>query len=279
MSFYIHPSCKIHPTARINVFEGCIDKDAVINEYAVLEGYRVEIGREAFIDRFATIGGGSCFDKSAFLIAGHWFHMGINSQVNTARGVTVGNEVGIGIDSKIFTHGAYIDSYGLGAPVQWEGVSIGNNVWLPNAWVNPGVQIGSNVVVAARSLVASDIPSGSLAAGTPAKVIKADAYPRIFADEERLELLVAIVGQLITRLADNGFNCSVNYNYHKGSIDLITEDGNTVFYLPEKTIFGSATKAAIVVKDQLRRNGIRFRFEISDGEWKKWSSGSCTAQQ
>lgn len=279
MSFYIHPSCKIHPTARINVVEGYLDKDAVVNEHAVLEGYRIEIGREAFIDRFATIGGGSCFDRSAFLIAGHWFHMGVNSHVNTARGVTVGHEVGIGIDSKIFTHGAYIDCYGLGAPVQWEGVSIGNNVWLPNAWVNPSVQIGSNVVVAARSLISADIPSGSLAAGTPAKVIKADAYPRRLIDKERLALLVAIVGQLKTRLADNGINCSVNYNYHEGKIDLIADDGDTVFYLLEKIIVGTASKAAIVVKDQLRRNGIRFRFEISDGEWKKWSSGSCTAQQ
>ena len=98
--------------------------------------------------------------------------MGVNSQVNIARGVTIGNEVGIGIDTKIFTHGAYLDCFNLGAPVQWDQVTIGDNVWLPNAWINPGVKIGSNVVVSARSLITKNIPEGSLVAGNASKVKK-----------------------------------------------------------------------------------------------------------
>ena len=124
------------------------------------------------MDRNSSIGGGSCFDTCAFLEAGDWLHMGVNSHLNIARGITIGHEFGCGIDTKIFTHGAYINSYELGAPVQWAGVEIGDNVWMPNAWVNPGVKIGSNVLVAARSLVNGLIPPNCMAGGTPARVIK-----------------------------------------------------------------------------------------------------------
>ena len=41
--------------------------------------------------------------------------------------------------------------------IQYPGVAVLaqnlDRVWLPNAWVNPGVTIGANVVVAARSLI------------------------------------------------------------------------------------------------------------------------------
>ena len=163
MGFHIGENCRIHPSAVINVEEGFLGAGSIINENVRIEGSRIEIGREAFIDRNATIGGGSCFDPEAILRARDWLHMGYGSQINTACGVEIGHEFGCGIETKIFTHGAYIDSYALGAPVQWAGVTIGDSVWMPNAWVNPGVRIGSSIVVAARSLVNRDLPSGSLA--------------------------------------------------------------------------------------------------------------------
>ena len=178
MSFKIGKNCKIHPTCIINVEKGYLGDGACLQEGVKIEGKLIEIGREAYMGAGATIGGGSCYDPNSFLKAGDWLHLGPGSHVNTARGVTVGHEVGIGIETKIFTHGAYIDSLNLGAPSQWGPVYIGNNVWLPNAWVNPGVKIGSNVVVAARSLINKDIPEGSLAGGVPTKIIKQDEYPK-----------------------------------------------------------------------------------------------------
>ena len=94
MAFSVGRDCKIHPSALINVKHGFIGDGAVINEGARIEGYRVEIGRESFIDRLAVIGGGSCFDPQAYLIAGDWLHLGVSAQINTARGVRVGHERG-----------------------------------------------------------------------------------------------------------------------------------------------------------------------------------------
>lgn len=53
-------------------------------------------------------------------------------------------------------------------------VVIGNNVWIGgNAVICPGVRIGDNVVIGAGSVVTRDIPSWSLAAGNPCRVLRA----------------------------------------------------------------------------------------------------------
>ena len=57
-------------------------------------------------------------------------------------------------------------------------ISLGSRVYLGlNTIVLPGVTIGDDVVVGAGSVVARDLPSGCVAAGVPARVIKdIDAY-------------------------------------------------------------------------------------------------------
>ena len=52
-------------------------------------------------------------------------------------------------------------------------IEIGDNVWIGmNSVVMPGIHIGSNVVVAAGSIVTRDIPPDSIAMGAPARVVK-----------------------------------------------------------------------------------------------------------
>ena len=53
------------------------------------------------------------------------------------------------------------------------GIQIGKNVWLGNnVCILSSVNIGDGVVVGANSVVTHDIPSYSIAAGSPAKIIK-----------------------------------------------------------------------------------------------------------
>lgn len=52
-------------------------------------------------------------------------------------------------------------------------ITIGNNVWIAmNSVVMPGISIGDNVIIGANSTVTQDIPSDSIAVGSPARVIK-----------------------------------------------------------------------------------------------------------
>jgi acetyltransferase-like isoleucine patch superfamily enzyme len=249
------------------VVEGFLGDSAILNAGVKIEGHRVEIGREAYFDQGAYIGGGSCYSTQAFLKAGDWLHMGTDSQINTAMGVTLGNSVGVGINTKIFTHGAYIDSFGLGAPVQWAPVSIGNNVWLPNAWVNPGVVIGDNVVVAAMSLINRDIPSGSLAGGVPVKILKENYLPKVLSQNEELQLVSLIESQCKAR---PGFKSDIEFAYNANVLSISESENIVSFNLKDLVIDGVVTEASIEVKDQLRRNGIRFRFEPMDGVWQSW---------
>ena len=156
---------KIGPHTRINVTEHFeVGDGSIINDHAVIEGKRIIIGREAFIHEYSWIGGGSCFEKTSELVAGDFLHLGKFAHINTGAGVKLGDEVGIGHGSNIWTHGAY-PPMDLGFPFQFAKVSIGSRSWLPHAWVNPGVNIGTNVVVAAMSLVNKDLPDRCLAAG------------------------------------------------------------------------------------------------------------------
>ncbi len=51
-------------------------------------------------------------------------------------------------------------------------VTVGNNVFVgADSVILPGVKIGDDVIIGANSTVTHDIPSGSVAAGSPAKVI------------------------------------------------------------------------------------------------------------
>jgi len=67
-----------------------------------------------------------------------------------------------------------------GTPVPWQGFTskgptrIGDNCWLgANVVVTSGVTIGERCVIGANSVVTGDIPPFSIAAGAPARVIRA----------------------------------------------------------------------------------------------------------
>lgn len=259
---------KIHPDAEIDVKELIIGDFSVINAHARLKGRKITIGREAWIDEYAYIGGGRA--EVGELITGDFLHCGERSQLNIADKLTIGNEVGIGIETKIFTHGAYLDELN-GFPYQCGPVEIGNRVWLPNAWVNPRVKIGNDVVVCAMSLVNRDIPDGCLAGGIPAKIIKSKCYPRKLTGEEKVNLINGIISDIkFYGIDTHAYYLSTDsirtYYLSTDSIRI----GNTDFYLTGRVIEGIVTKETEIIKNVLRRRGIRFRYFNDNGVYRSW---------
>jgi hypothetical protein len=45
----------------------------------------------------------------------------------------------------------------------------------------------------------------------------------------------------------------------------------SVFNLTLKSIVGDSFIESLILKDQLRRNGVRFRFHPIGGQWSEWS--------
>lgn len=107
-------------------------------------------------------------------------HIGDRTTVNAnlvasdrAR-IRIGADVRIGPNVQLLTSVHPLDAANRLA--RWEGaapVTIGDNVVLGGGViVCPGVNIGGDTVVAAGSVVVSDLPAGVLAVGNPAKVIR-----------------------------------------------------------------------------------------------------------
>ena len=88
--------------------------------------------------------------------------------------ITIGDDVQIATNVQLLT-----PTHPLNAAQRrdkWEAaqpISIGDNVWLGGGViVCPGVSIGADTVVGAGSVVVDDLPSGVLAVGNPARVIR-----------------------------------------------------------------------------------------------------------
>jgi acetyltransferase-like isoleucine patch superfamily enzyme len=68
-------------------------------------------------------------------------------------------------------------------------ITIGNNVFIGlNAIILPGVSIGDNCVIGAGSVVTRDVPSNSVTAGVPARVVKTLSEYRESMNEDALSI-------------------------------------------------------------------------------------------
>jgi virginiamycin A acetyltransferase len=97
---------------------------------------------------------------------------------------------------------------------------LGNDVWVGyDVLVMPGVTIGDGAIVAARSVVVSDVPAYSVVGGNPAKVIK-----QRFSDEVITELLairwwdwpVETITRSLTAIVGADVNALRNATRHHG---------------------------------------------------------------
>jgi acetyltransferase-like isoleucine patch superfamily enzyme len=267
-----------------------------VGERCEISGRRVRIGQELWMLPGAKIGGGSAFENASSLEAGHYLHLGVDTLINTARPVVIGHEVGMGTRTSIYTHGAYASAL-EGFPVAFEGVEIGDFTWIPGAIVNPGVRIGRSCVVGVNSLVTSDLPDGCLAAGSPARVIRENAYPRPMSDAERLdffERFLTSYADLLgtdarpTRRHDAIELAAPDATYAAGALPAMDGPGRllvvisgaspepnermTVFDTDSRRIRGAADALSDRFANELRRYGIRFYSRPTEGRYDDWEA-------
>ena len=119
------------------------------------------------------------------------------------------------------------------------------------------------------SLINRDIPSGSLAGGIPVKILKENYLPKALSQNEESQLVSLIESQCKAR---PGFKKNIEFTYNANVFNILEWGDMVSFDLKALTINGVVTEASIEVKDQLRRNGIRFRFEPLDGVWQPWKT-------
>ena len=123
------------------------------------------------------------FDYGVFTKVGKNFYANFNFTVLDTCPVVMGDNVFFGPNCTVATALHYLDPVLRrmrfrpdGSPYDIEfgkPITIGNDCWIAsNVIICAGVTIGDNCVIGAGSVVTRDIPSNSLAAGNPCRVIR-----------------------------------------------------------------------------------------------------------
>jgi maltose O-acetyltransferase len=127
-------------------------------------------GRNVNVHRLARFGSGKNIQ------IGNKSNLGFNIYVNGRGGVNIGDNVLMGHDIIIYSGTHTFKS--LDVPIQeqdmrYEPVYIGDDVWIgARTIIMPGITIGKGCVIGANSVVVKDIEPYSVAAGSPARIIK-----------------------------------------------------------------------------------------------------------
>lgn len=146
---------------------------ALWGEKHISIGSQVHVGSGSWL----IVLGDATAGDSAVIRIGDGCRISGEVTITALRSVRIGNRVLIGRGVHISDHshrfektGVAIMDQGLTEPYP---VLIGDGSWLgQGVVVCPGVRIGANCVVGANSVVKSDIPDNSLAAGCPARVVR-----------------------------------------------------------------------------------------------------------
>ena len=197
---------KVENGAKIHIFSFILTKNLLVGRgasvapFCIIQAYEIKIGD------FAKIA--PCVIIRAQLIKGACFHIGRHSRVfpfcwiEPGEGVYIGDQVGVGAYSLIFTHGAWSDFLHNG-PVKLGSVTIEDHVYVGwRVFVTPGVNIGRRSIIGANSIVTESIPAHTMAAGYPAKIMKTGVNEEMIPDEfgKRVEILFSEYKKYCLRL-------------------------------------------------------------------------------
>ena len=243
----------IHPSAIIEceVFE--LGENCYIGPNCKITCKEFRAGDYLWMPANVEIGRGGCNGPDSIVHIGHSVGIFEGTVINPSSRVTIGDCVGIGADCLLWTHGAWCNPLD-GFPYSFAPVTIGSNVWLPaRSIMLPGSSIGDNCVIGTGSIITKNIPSGSLAMGSPCRVIKENEYPKKLSLDEKDEILEDIVARWRYQLR------------HKGGDGVWTTIKDGVICLNTKTWFdcivnrvvGHQDEVTEDLRDFLRRHGIR----------------------
>ncbi|MBE0644927.1 MAG: hypothetical protein IH600_12665 [Bacteroidetes bacterium] len=209
---YLKKGAKIGFLSVIRGREIEIGRFSRIGSMCFIDTHKVQIGEDTRINENVIIGGIK-FPDSSITIGDRSIVMEY-SYLNPSRPIKIGDNTGIGGHCFLFTHGSW-SSQLEGYPVTFAPITLGDNVWLPwRVFIMPGVEIGDGCVIGANSLVAKSLPSNSLAAGSPAKIIK-EGYPEKPSTERTESMVLEMVRGFVSYLESEEF--SVTYETEKDS--------------------------------------------------------------
>lgn len=140
-------------------------KKEIIQLMSLLTGQEIDESFGMFPPFFTDCGQNIHIGKNVFINAGCKFQ--------DQGGIYIGDGTLIGHNAVLATIN-HMEDPEKRAGMVFQPIHIGKNVWLgANVTVLPGVTIGDGAIIAAGAVVIKDIPENMIAAGVPAKVMRA----------------------------------------------------------------------------------------------------------
>jgi acetyltransferase-like isoleucine patch superfamily enzyme len=220
-----------------------------------------EVGDYLWMVDGAEIGRGGCEGPNSKVKIGNYCMFTERVLLNPSEAVTIGDDVAMGSDVQVWTHGSFLDVMG-GFPATFGPVTVGNHVWIPSRSILlPGTTIGDNVVIGIDSLINKSIPSGCLASGVPIKILAKNVYPKNLTSDEKKTIIEEILHIWLSEIVPFKKISSVySLKYEPDCKLIILEqyDKTTVYDVDKRKIGGKEDDVTEDLRDFLRRRGIKF---------------------
>jgi acetyltransferase-like isoleucine patch superfamily enzyme len=219
----------------------------------LIEGKKVRIGNNVWWGDENIVGHGGKWGSKSELELGSFSMVVGKCILNLSDKIAIGENVGIGGEVNIWTHGSYLSILD-GFPAQYGPVTIGSYVWLPaRCIVLPNITVGSNVVIGNNSLVNMNIPSGCLAGGIPIRIIKENCYPKV--DDQTIDDQLCGIIKDYEQLAHYK-NLKVKVSYLPERRIILCND--KPFNLRTMEFPDELSEEEEDFRDYLRRRGVKF---------------------
>jgi acetyltransferase-like isoleucine patch superfamily enzyme len=133
-------------------------------------------------------------------VIGHNAWIGQNCVLNSTDELTIGNNVGVGAYSSIYTHAAFGELL-EGWAWRKAPVVVEDDAWLVGGYnvISPGVTVGTRSMVLTSSVVTRDVPPGHAVGGLPATDLTNKITPfRDVTLDEKLAMMSGFVREFVT---------------------------------------------------------------------------------
>lgn len=162
---------KFYRTTSIKHIAGSISKNIILKQNARIMG-KIRIYKEGkiVIGKYSQLGHNSVIQCVNQIEIGDYTAIAQNVTICDYNTHPVNPSDRIIMQLTPEGHSYRSPIYSVSAPIK-----IGNNCWIgENSRICKGISIGDGAVIAACSVVTKDVPSNSIAAGNPAKIVKTD---------------------------------------------------------------------------------------------------------
>jgi uncharacterized protein YihD (DUF1040 family) len=163
-----------------------------------------------------------------------------------------------------------------GYPYVCAPVTIGDNVWImARSTILPGVRIGNNVAIGNNSVVNSDVPDGSFCAGIPARIIRANEYPKKLTQSQKDAIILGVIEDYRRLAQYKDFDPLISYKENVISFKVKGLEEEATFDTQSRTISGVGNQYVEDFRDYLRHRGIKFFTDkpfrmITPSDFRKW---------